>query len=120
MKIDAADTIYHITPIHMYRSAMFSGIYRGDTLDTQGFIHCSMRHQVIPVAEVWFRGQCNLLLLEIDVSGLNSEVRYETAPDGGEFPHIYGPLNLNAVKKVWTFEPDVQGHFHFPAEEWTP
>jgi uncharacterized protein (DUF952 family) len=38
------------------------GIYRGDTLESEGFIHCSLLDQVTRTASRYFTGQEGLLL----------------------------------------------------------
>lgn len=114
-------TIYHITQRKAWDLAQQPGEYRGDTLDTQGFIHCSTVRQVATVANSYYPGQHGLVLLCINASKLQSELRYE-APDGpaveGEsaFPHIYGPLNTDAVIAVLEFEPGSDGTFTLPEE----
>jgi len=104
--------ILHITSKAAWEQAMGSGEYRGDTLAREGFIHCSTPEQVIPVANSLFRGQQNLVLLVIDRTRVQAPVRDENL-EGGEtlFPHIYGPLNLDAVIKVVDFPPDADGGF---------
>ena len=42
--------IYHITSGLKWSQARTDGEYRGDTLDTEGFIHTSSARQVIEVA----------------------------------------------------------------------
>jgi uncharacterized protein (DUF952 family) len=75
------------------------------TLDEVGFIHCSRAEQVAGVAERFYRGQTGLVLLTIDENLVGPEVRYEAVPDSGErFPHVYGPLNTDAVVAVAPFE----------------
>ncbi len=76
------------------------GEYRGDTLDSQGFIHCSTVDQIDEVARYLFKGKKNLLLLQIDEIKVKSEIKYEDAGNGKLYPHIYGPLNIDAVANV--------------------
>lgn len=79
------------------------GGYRGDTLDSQGFIHCSTIDQIDEVAQYLFKGKENLLLLEIDETKVKPEIKYEDAGNGKLYPHIYGQLNIDAVVNVQDF-----------------
>ena len=108
--------IYHITSRTSWLVAKKSGSYTADSLATAGFIHCSKLEQVERTANVWYTGQHGLVLLEIDETRLRSEVRYEPGTDKPDdlFPHIYGPLNVDAVIHVHDFEPDPSGHFSLP------
>jgi len=93
--------IYHILPRSDWAKAQASGIYEPESLTTEGFIHCSLSDQVIRVANAYYAGQKDLLLLRIDMGKLVHEVRYEDLLDEGEcFPHIYGELNLSAVTAI--------------------
>jgi uncharacterized protein (DUF952 family) len=103
--------IYHITQKRAWEQACREGFYHGDTLESEGFIHCSTHAQVPQTADKYFHGQTGLLLLEIDPSKLAAEVRFEGLPGGDRFPHIYGPLNLDAVSSARSFEPDPEGRF---------
>lgn len=108
-----AAAIFHITSSAAWEEARATGVYRGDTLDSEGFIHCSLVRQVVDVANARFRGQQGLVLLQIDTARITPEIKYEGA--GEElFPHIYGPLNKEAVIKVYDFLPDRQGLFQLP------
>jgi uncharacterized protein (DUF952 family) len=105
--------IAHITTAEEWHTAQSEGIYRGGTLTSEGFIHCSRPEQLIRVADALFRAQTGLVLLVIDRSGVTADVRDE--PAGGEqYPHIYGPLNLSAVTAVLPFEPKADGCFSLP------
>jgi len=116
--------IYHITPHTDWIAAQKNDEYRAESLTTEGFIHCSTAEQAAPVANAFYSGQSGLLLLVIDPALLISPLQWdppahpapESAPASlhGEFPHIYGPLNLNAVIEVREFEPDDNGEFSFP------
>ena len=107
--------ILHITQRQQWEEAKLSQAYRGDTLDTEGFIHCSTHRQLIKVANKFFFGQKELIILCIDADRVQSEVKYEEA-DGDSFPHIYGSLNVDAVIKVIEFESGENGKFELPGE----
>ena len=113
--IAATPTIYHIARRDQWEAAAANGTYEADTLATEGFIHCSERHQVLAVANRIFRGQTDLVLLRLDPARLTSELRYE--PGGGDvYPHIYGPLNASAVVQVISFPAEADGTFQLPPE----
>ncbi len=106
--------IYHITPLIDWQRAQDEGSYRADSLESEGFIHCSKREQVEATAGRYYHGLHGLALLSIDADQVLPEIRFEEL-HGEEFPHIYGPLNLGAVVAVTPFEPDADGSFTLPA-----
>ncbi|MCZ7546032.1 MAG: DUF952 domain-containing protein [Anaerolineae bacterium] len=110
--------ILHITTRDAWQAAQVAGAYRGDTLDTAGFIHCSTPAQVVPVADAYYRGQAGLVLLCIEEARVQAEIRYESPAPGADtrYPHVYGPMNLDAVVKVVDFPPNSDGTFALPAE----
>ena len=109
--------IYHILPRSDWAKAQVSEIYEPESLTTEGFIHCSLSDQVIRVADTYYTGQNDLLILRIDQEKLTHEVRYEDTMDVGEcFPHIYGALGLWAVIAVCPFVPDQEGRFSLPED----
>jgi glutathione S-transferase len=73
----------------------------GRSLAEQGFVHCSFGQQVQQIADMVYRGRRDVLLLKIDPARLVAKVRVENL-DGGRdlFPHIYGPVNRDAVVKI--------------------
>ena len=92
---------------------------RGHKLAEVGFIHASMAEQVENVANAVFRGVRGLVLLVIDPELVTSEIRYEPAMvenQSAQFPHIYGPLNVDAVIEVLAFDAEADGRFYFPRE----
>jgi uncharacterized protein (DUF952 family) len=115
--------IYHITSRTAWNEARERGDYRAESLETEGFIHCSTETQVVPVAEKYYKGQNNLLLLVVEPSLLSSELKWEP-PSGGApppgvaegelFPHVYGPINLDAVVQVFDLESQPDGRHRFP------
>ena len=108
--IPPTDLLLHICPASDWREAQAAGEYRPASLDTEGFIHCSTPAQVVSTANRFYHGRRALVLLVIDIGRIGPEVRYEAA-DGSLFPHVYGPLNLEAVVEVHDFEPDETGAF---------
>jgi sulfopyruvate decarboxylase subunit beta len=106
--------ILHITRREQWGEAKREGYFKGDTLGSQGFIHFSKPHQVEEeLANFLFEGQKDLVLLIVDTSKVQAEIRYETM--GNEvFPHLYGPLNTDAVIEVLDLVPDDSGKFQLP------
>jgi uncharacterized protein (DUF952 family) len=84
------------------------------TLEQQGFIHCSDAGQVAGVANFVFKGLDGLLLLEIDPDRVRARVQYDDVPgQRAPYPHIYGPLNIDAVVNVRPFDAGQDGVFRF-------
>jgi uncharacterized protein (DUF952 family) len=117
--------IYHVTSRSAWSEARQSGEYRAESLETEGFIHCSTSTQVLPVIENFYLGQQGLLLLTIDPSLLSSELKWEPpsggtpppgVPEGEPFPHVYGPINLEAVVKAVDLEANPDGNYNLPID----
>ena len=108
--------ILHITTRDDWEAAQAKGDYRLNTLATEGFIHCSTPEQVLGPANEFYRGRPDLLLLVIDPARLEAKLVYEDLYESGTiFPHIYGPLNLDAVINVLPFPMRTDGTFEMPA-----
>ena len=92
-------------------------VYAPESLTVEGFIHCSTRDQVLGPANALFRGQIGLLLLVIDTALVTAPIRFEDCYESGmEFPHIYGPLDTNAVVHTIPFPLKPDGTFSLPTE----
>jgi glutathione S-transferase len=117
--VAAVSRIYHIATRADWERATAAGEYTtssvGTTLAEEGFIHASQASQVALTANKFYRDlPGDLVLLVIDPGLLRPELRYEPVP-GAElpFPHIYGPLNLDAVVEARPFAPGPDGAFAF-------
>jgi uncharacterized protein (DUF952 family) len=100
--------ILHLTERSLWEAARARGRYelstRGRTLQEEGFIHCSTRAQLPRVAAFLYGsydGPDDLVVLVVDPERLDAELKYE-APEPGaeEFPHVYGPIPVEAVVDV--------------------
>lgn len=112
--MDDQRCILHICKRAVWEAALQVGSYEGDTLASEGFIHCSTSEQVVDVADCRFKGVRDLLLLVIDPRQVRPEVKYEEAANGQHYPHIYGPLNIDAVVSAVAFPPQADGTFRLP------
>jgi uncharacterized protein (DUF952 family) len=94
--------ILHITTASEWAAAQAAGEYRAPSLDTEGFIHCSTPAQVTHVGDWFYRDVPDLVLLCIEPSELTSDLMWESSADAfaGEFPHVYGPIAIEAVRAV--------------------
>ncbi len=107
--------ILHIARRDDWEAAESAGSYKADTLAMQGFIHCSKPEQLVTVANFLFRGQRDLVLLWIDTDRVAAKIRCEDLEGGRKlFPHVYGPINLDAVTKVVDFIPGEDERFTLP------
>jgi uncharacterized protein (DUF952 family) len=105
--------IVHICSEKDWQAALAEGVYKAPSLEMEGFIHCSRKEQVLQVANRFYPNQRDLVILCIESELLEVEIRWETV-DEGVFPHVYGPLNLNAIIAVEKFSPDIEGFFRDP------
>lgn len=79
------------------------------------FVHCSDRGVVHVTAGKFFHGQSGLLLLVIDPRLLDVPVRWEAVADSPLwFPHVYGPIPVEAVVEVHDFPCEADGSFVLP------
>jgi uncharacterized protein (DUF952 family) len=111
--------LFHLADRGEWQAAVAAGEYRvstrGVTLAEQGFIHCSLRHQVRGVADAIFADADDLVLLVIDSGLVAAPIRYEVPEPGAEaYPHIYGPLPVGAVTGVVPVSRDPGGRFLLP------
>lgn len=116
--------ICHITTRADWEAGRESGEFRSPEFANCGFIHCSTPEQVLLVANAFFRGRSELLMLVIDPARLTPPVRWEP-PDAtvgrlpgftanAVFPHVYGPINIDAVVRTVNLDPTATGSFVLP------
>ena len=90
--------IYKILADAAYDAAKSEGQFFGTADDLRdGFIHFSAAHQLAGTLAKHFAGQEDLVLLTVDTSALGSALKWEKSRGGDLFPHLYGPLALDAI-----------------------
>ena len=116
--------IYHIATRANWERARRDGQYTtstiGRTLAEEGFIHASGPEQVADVANRYYKGvPDDLVVLVIDADRVLAEIRYEEVPGAAApFPHIYGPLNADAVLAACPLPVGQDGEFAFSPGSW--
>jgi uncharacterized protein (DUF952 family) len=107
--------LLHVLSASAWSEAQQQPEYRPPSLRDEGFVHCSLVDQIVGVANRFYRGQDDLVLLVLDPDRLGAEVVFEDLyGHGGEFPHLYGPLNVDAVTEVIPFPCNDDGSFSLP------
>jgi len=106
--------IYHLVLKDKLKKQIKENYYHPESLKKEGFIHCCFElSTALLVAESYFYESIDdILLLKIDLKKISEQIKVEKAsPIKGAksynhlknntfFPHIYGPLNLNAIIEV--------------------
>ena len=107
--------IYKIVPADLWAEAELAGVFTGASIDvTDGYIHFSTGAQARRTAELYFKGQDNLLLVAVDGAGLGDALKYEASRDGDLFPHLYASLPLGAVLWQKPMPMRADGRHDFP------
>jgi len=88
--------IYHIVLPDVW-AAFDAGLYRAKSLETEGFIHCSFADQLDGVVKRYYKGEDRIVILEIDPERLMSRMIKEPSTNNEIYPHIYGPINRDAI-----------------------
>ena len=128
---DHPQRIFHLTPSGYYHRQAQSEPYRPDTFRQDGFIHCtSSRELLVEIANTFFAGLSDgLLVLEIDPALLTAPLKFEppmppadtastknqlsTSAPAMLFPHVYGPLNREAIVRRFALRRDETGRWKY-------
>jgi len=107
--------IYKISSASAWREAERQGVYRGSADDIRdGFIHFSLPSQLAETARKHFFGQTGLFLIEVDADALGDNLRWERSRNDELFPHLYGELDLGAVRRVLRLDARSDGSHDIP------
>jgi uncharacterized protein (DUF952 family) len=111
----AVEPIYHITTHELWSAVEESDRYAAPSLETEGFIHCSLLGQVERSLNRFFAAEASVIVLTIDPALLDAELRFEPA-HGEQFPHIYGEIVLVAVTTAELVLRGDDGRYSYPPE----
>ncbi|MBA6365300.1 DUF952 domain-containing protein, partial [Colwellia sp. BRX8-8] len=92
-------SIYLLSSNAEYQQALSAGKLTRDSLTSEGFIHATPKSQLNRLANKYYKDKEQPLILIVDKELVIPEIKWEPA-SGGLYPHIYGPLNINAVTRV--------------------
>lgn len=107
--------IFHFVHADDYQSQTIDGIYMPPSLEKEGFIHLSPVELVARVANTIIPGRTGFILLEVDTARVPHRIVWENLEGGTDlFPHIYGPLPIDAIVATHSFEPGENGEFRAP------
>jgi len=110
-----SDALVHLCSAGDWARAQASGALRPQSLDSVGFVHMSTPQQVHLPANRLYRGCTDLVLLQVDPAKVGAPLRWEPGvpsdPAAMLFPHLYGPLPVEAVNGVSDYRPGPDGVF---------
>ncbi|MGH6864750.1 MAG: DUF952 domain-containing protein [Methyloceanibacter sp.] len=112
-----AELVYKILSEATFATAQAEGGFTGSANDLRdGFIHLSAGHQVEGTLAAHFVGMEGLLLLALDAERLGSSLKWEASRGGALFPHLYAPLDLDAIISVAPLKLGPDGRHLLPEE----
>lgn len=93
--------IYKILPAAEWTAAKAAGRFEGSAIDlADGFIHLSAAHQAQETARKYFSHLPDLMLLGMEEEAVGPGLKWEPSRGGDLFPHLYGPLAVEAVDEA--------------------
>ncbi|MEU0494467.1 DUF952 domain-containing protein [Mycobacterium sp. NPDC006124] len=107
--------LLHLCTTEEWDAAQAAGERRPPSLDDQGFVHLSAPEQVHLPANRLYAGRRDMIVLRLNPEIFRDPVRWEPGvpsdPAAMLFPHLYGPIPLDAVTSVTPYVPDGEGRF---------
>jgi uncharacterized protein (DUF952 family) len=92
-------TTYKLIDVADWTAALAAGHYDGSVVDrADGYVHMSTAGQLGETARRHYAGRSGLVLLAVDPEALGAALVWEASRGGDLFPHLYGPLPVDAVR----------------------
>ncbi len=108
------DVFFHLVPAEYYRDCDSSAPYTPANFEVEGFIHCTEGlDNLAAVGNRYYKDDLRMYVaLVIERERVTSEIRYD---DSSEiYPHIYGPLNRDAITQILPLMRSAEGEFVRP------
>lgn len=116
-----APHIFHLCPRNDWLEAVDGAdqCYHGSAATRRdGFLHASTEAQVVVSADKHCRNIPDLVMLVIKTAGVEPILRWEVSRDQALFPHLYGPVPIEAVVSVVPLPKKMDGSHDFSAVQW--
>ena len=87
----------HLTPVESWERQRSGPTYVPEAFDDDGFVHTTVgAGPLLDVANAFYVSDARpYIALILDLSAIRAETRHDDA--SGLYPHIYGPINVDAV-----------------------
>jgi uncharacterized protein (DUF952 family) len=89
--------IYHIVLPNVWQQFEGKPSYSAESLQTEGFIHCSYESQLDGVIKRYYGNAERIVILKLDTDKLRSKLVKEASTNNEIYPHIYGRINRDAI-----------------------
>lgn len=109
--------VYHILTYNEWHALGEIESYHPKSLDNEGFIHLSYKHQLPGVIHRFYSGEEYLYALKIDPKKLLAPLKVDQVAGEGSFPHLYGELNMDAVIHVYGISIQSNGDLNWKEPE---
>ena len=104
--------IYHIARMNEWENWIQDSQYSPPSLLDEGFIHCSVKDDLVESARCWFGDEDTLVVLCIDPLEITAEIRYENSAErSSAMPHIFGPVPVHAIQSILIMSRDAGGKY---------
>ena len=105
--------VFKVCEADDWESTKNNVFFVGSKIDrSDGFIHFSTSEQLKETFEKHFKSKSTLYLLEVESEDL--ELVWEIGRNNQLFPHLYEPLPLSMVTKVYRIFIDAEGRHIIP------
>ena len=89
--------IYHIVLPEPWERLKDRPSYQPESLDTEGFIHCSYLNQLDGVLKRYYHSSGKVIILKIDTEKLLPKLVEEPSTENEIYPHVHGRINRSAI-----------------------
>ncbi len=105
-------SVYHMLESTSLNEAYRTGYVINPSLKKEGFTHCVKKNQILQIANKYYLKGKDILLIEIDQRKLSYPLRFDYVSSYRDFfPHIYGPINITAITRIYKLKRNTQGQY---------